>query len=120
MKAKDLRERSLEDLKELDKSLTADTFQNRFKNFTNRLDDTSQMRKTRRDVARVKTLIKQLSGGAPAAVKAVKPATAKKAAPKAAASAPASKPAKADKSAAEKPAKKPSTKTKAAAKSEAK
>ena len=122
MKAKDLRERSLEDLKELDKSLTADTFQNRFKNFTNRLDDTSQMRKTRRDVARVKTLIKQLSVGAGVerrVVKAVKPPTAKKVAPKAAASAPASKPAKADKGA-EKAAKKPSTKTKAAAKSEGK
>ena len=57
MKAKDLRERSLEDLKELDKSLTADTFQNRFKNFTNRLDDTSTLRKARKELARVKTIL---------------------------------------------------------------
>src|SRR5215471_1594267 len=65
MKAKDLRERSLEDLVELEKSLTRDTFQNRLKNFTNRLDDTSSMKKTRRDLARVKTIIHQLRAGAP-------------------------------------------------------
>ena len=41
MKAKDLREKSLEDLRELEKSLARDVFQARFKNFTNRLDDTS-------------------------------------------------------------------------------
>jgi large subunit ribosomal protein L29 len=63
MRAKDLRERTVEDLKELEKSLTRDTFQNRFKNFTNRLDDTSAMKKTRRDLARVKTLLRQLALG---------------------------------------------------------
>ena len=41
MKAKDLRERSLEDLKDLEKSITAEKFQSRLKNFTNRLDNTS-------------------------------------------------------------------------------
>jgi large subunit ribosomal protein L29 len=60
MKAKDLRERSVEDLRELEKSLAKDTFQNRFKNFTNRLDDTSQLPKTRRDLARVKTILRQM------------------------------------------------------------
>jgi large subunit ribosomal protein L29 len=59
MKAKDLRERSTEDLKELEKSLAKDTFQARFKNFTNQLDDTSTINKTRRDLARVKTLLRQ-------------------------------------------------------------
>ncbi len=59
MKAKDLRERSVEDLRELEKSLAKDTFQNRFKNFTNRLDDTSAIKKSRRDLARVKTLLRQ-------------------------------------------------------------
>lgn len=57
MKAKDLRERSVEDLKELEKSLAKDSFQSRFKNFTNRLDDTSAIKKARRDLARVKTII---------------------------------------------------------------
>ena len=59
MKAKDLRERSQDDLKELEKSLAKDTFTVRFKNFTNCLDDTSTINKTKRDLARVKTLLRQ-------------------------------------------------------------
>lgn len=99
MKAKDLRERSVEDLRELEKSLAKDTFTNRMKNFTNRLDDTSLLRKTRQDLARVKTLLRQQElaaqikaageAGVPAkpkaakAPKAAKPkASAKAAAPK--------------------------------------
>src|SRR4051812_50034828 len=68
MKAKDLRERSNEDLKELEKSLAKDTFTARFKNFTNRLDDTSTINKTKRDLPRVKTLLRQaeLLAGTPA------------------------------------------------------
>lgn len=65
-KAKDLRERTVEDLRELDKTLSNDIFQARFKNFTNRLDDTSAMRKGRRDLARVKTVLSEKAGGAPA------------------------------------------------------
>lgn len=57
MKAKDLRDRSTEDLRELDKRLCGDLFQYQFKNHTNRLDDTSLIQKTRRDVARVRTVI---------------------------------------------------------------
>lgn len=68
LKAKDLHERSLEDLKELEKSLRSDLFQNRLKNFTNRLDDTSNIKKTRRDLARVLTILKS---------RAVEPATTK-------------------------------------------
>ena len=60
MKSKDLRERSVEDLRELEKSITRDTFTNRFKNFTNRLDDTSTINKAKRDLARVKTILRQL------------------------------------------------------------
>jgi large subunit ribosomal protein L29 len=59
MKAKDLRERTDEHLAELEKSLAADMFQHRFKNFTNRLNDTAAIRKARRDLARVKTIITQ-------------------------------------------------------------
>jgi large subunit ribosomal protein L29 len=57
LKAADLREKSVEDLQELQKSLARDVFQSRLKNFTNRLDDTSSMRKTKRDLARVLTLL---------------------------------------------------------------
>jgi len=63
MKASDLREKSVEDLSELQKSLARDVFQNRLKNFTNRLDDTSAVRKAKRDLARVITVIKERSLG---------------------------------------------------------
>jgi large subunit ribosomal protein L29 len=101
MKAKDLRERSVDDLRDLEKSLAKDVFSNRFKNFTNRLDDTSAINKARRDLARVKTLLREhaITGAikapkvegeeakpAPKAKKAAKPkAEAKSAAPKKAA-----------------------------------
>ena len=61
MKAKDLKERSVDDLKELAKSLRKDFFQNRLKNFTNRLDDTSTIRKARQELARVLTILNEKS-----------------------------------------------------------
>jgi large subunit ribosomal protein L29 len=76
MKATDLREKSLQDLVELRKSLAGDMFQNRLRNFTNRLDDTSSIRKARRDLARVLTVIRQVelrSPGAAAAPPAPEP-----------------------------------------------
>jgi large subunit ribosomal protein L29 len=78
MKASDLREKSVEDLRELQASLAHDTFQNRLKNFTNRLDDTSVIGKTRRDLARVITLLhaRKLGGGASAPAEAPEPAKA--------------------------------------------
>jgi len=57
MKAKDLRDRGTDDLRELEKRLGTDLFQYRFKNNTNRLDDTSLIRKTRRDIARVRAVL---------------------------------------------------------------
>jgi large subunit ribosomal protein L29 len=57
MKAKDLRDRTTDDLRELDKRLSTDLFQYRFKNYTSRLDDTSLVYKTRRDIARVRTVL---------------------------------------------------------------
>lgn len=59
MKAKDLRERTTEHLRELEKSLAAGVFEARFKNFTNRLNDTSTILKAKRDLARVKTILTQ-------------------------------------------------------------
>ena len=64
MKASDLREKSVEDLRELQKTLAHDVFENRLKNFTNRLDDTSAIRKTKRDLARVVTLLRERELGA--------------------------------------------------------
>ena len=59
MKAKDLHERTTEHLQELEKSLAGEVFQGRFKNFTNRLNDTASIKKLRRDLARVKTILTQ-------------------------------------------------------------
>lgn len=57
MKAKDLRERSSEDLVELKGSLQKDLFSYRMKNFTGQLDDTSLMNKTKKDVARIELIL---------------------------------------------------------------
>jgi large subunit ribosomal protein L29 len=67
MKAKDLRDRTTEHLQQLEKQLQGDVFQARFKNFTNRLNDTASIRKTRRDLARVKTILTQRAAEAAAA-----------------------------------------------------
>jgi large subunit ribosomal protein L29 len=124
MRAKDLRERSIDDLRELAKSLVLDSFSNRFKNFTNRLDDTSTIKKARRDLARVYTLLrehelKQAVVGEPAAnakpKKAAPKAQAKSAAPKAAPSKPAVEAAEAAEAKAEKKTTKKAAPKKAAA-----
>ena len=57
MKAKDLRDRTEESLGELEKSLRNDAFQAQFKNFTNRLNDTAQIKRNRRDIARIRTIL---------------------------------------------------------------
>ena len=57
MKAKDLRERSSEDLATLKASMQKDLFSYRMKNFTDQLEDTSLLGKARRDVARIETIL---------------------------------------------------------------
>jgi large subunit ribosomal protein L29 len=106
LKATDLRERTIEDLRELEKTLSHDVFQNRFKNFTNRLDNTSSIKKAKKDLARVKTILTERAKGltpvaseakAAATEEAPKAKAKKAAAPKAAAKsadAPAAAPAK--------------------------
>ena len=59
MKAADLRERSTEDLTTLKASMLKDLFSYRMKNYTDQLEDTSLLSKTRRDIARVETILKQ-------------------------------------------------------------
>jgi large subunit ribosomal protein L29 len=117
MKAADLREKGVDDLHELQKSLAHDVFQNRLKNFTNRLDDTSVIQKTKRELARVTTLLRETELGIRKGGSAAPAKPAEKAAP--AAGAAAASPEKPKKAAAKKAA--PSTKsTKSAKKSEAK
>ena len=62
MKAKELRDRTDENLKDLEKNLSSELFQSRFKNYTNRLNDTAAIRRARRDLARVKTILTQRTG----------------------------------------------------------
>jgi large subunit ribosomal protein L29 len=59
MKAKDLRERSSEDLATLKASIQKDLFSYRMKNWTDQLEDTSLLTKTRRDLARIETILRQ-------------------------------------------------------------
>lgn len=64
MKSADLRERSTEDLVELKTTLKKDLFSYRMKNYTNQLDDTSLLRKTRRDLARIEQILHQRKSAA--------------------------------------------------------
>lgn len=55
MKASELREKSDAELVEIHKDLEGKLFQARLQNYTNQLDDTASIPRTRRDVARVKS-----------------------------------------------------------------
>ena len=57
MKAKDLRERSTEDLAELKTSIEKDLFSHRMKNATDQLGDTSLLGKARKDIARLEQIL---------------------------------------------------------------
>ena len=59
MKAKDLRERSTEDLAELKATMSKDLFSHKMKNFTGQLDDTSLIQKSRKDIARIELLLSE-------------------------------------------------------------
>ena len=59
MKGKELREKTVGELQELEQGFTRDLWKMRFKNFTSQLDDTAKIRKLRRDIARVKTVLTQ-------------------------------------------------------------
>ena len=59
MKAKDLRERTTDDLGELRAQLEKDLFSYRMKNHTGQLEDTSLLGKTRRDLARIQLILSE-------------------------------------------------------------
>ena len=61
MKALELNERTDAELRDLEKAFSTEKFTSRFQNFTNRLDDTSAIAKAKRNLARVKTAIRQRS-----------------------------------------------------------
>jgi large subunit ribosomal protein L29 len=57
MKAKDMRERSVPDLQVMERELSRELWKTRFTNFTNQLDDTAKLRRLRREIARIKTIL---------------------------------------------------------------
>jgi large subunit ribosomal protein L29 len=54
--ASELRDKSDDELKELEQSMARDLWKSRFSNYSNQLDDTDKIRRLRRGIARVKTL----------------------------------------------------------------
>jgi len=59
MKSKDLRERTTEDLSTLRATYKQELFSYRMKNFTNQLEDTSLIKKSRRDLARIESILNE-------------------------------------------------------------
>ena len=70
--AKDLRTKSGDELIELVATTKNKLFESRFQNYTNRLNDTAQVRKLRRDLARMNTIVseRRISAAKPNAGKA--------------------------------------------------
>jgi large subunit ribosomal protein L29 len=59
MKNNELRERSVADLQTLEAELARDLWKARFSNFTNQLDDTAKIRRLRKQISRIKTIVTQ-------------------------------------------------------------
>ncbi len=55
MKAQEIREKTTDELAELEQSMARELWKSRFSNHSNQLDDTDKIRRLRRDIARVKT-----------------------------------------------------------------
>ena len=57
MNATELRDQSVDELQERERDLIRELWKARFDNHTNQLDDTAKIRRLRRDIARVKTIL---------------------------------------------------------------
>lgn len=62
MKASELREQTVEELQQQEKDLQRELWKTRMNNYTNQLDDTAKIRRLRRDIARVKTILAERQG----------------------------------------------------------
>jgi large subunit ribosomal protein L29 len=58
MMANELREKSLEDLRYMSDERRRELFDLRFKHYTGQLIDTASLKKARRDIARIETIIR--------------------------------------------------------------
>ena len=63
MKIADLRERSNADLEQLQQELARELWKARFTNYTNQLDDTAKIARTRKTIAQIKTLLTERERG---------------------------------------------------------
>ena len=61
MKAKELRELSVEELKEKEREESQELFNLRFQKATGQLGNTAIIRKTKKNLARVKTVLREMS-----------------------------------------------------------
>ncbi len=66
MDAKELREKTPDQLKEQLESLKKEAFNLRFQQATGQLENTARMRQVRRDIARVKTVLNEIAAQAAA------------------------------------------------------
>lgn len=57
MKASELREQTVAELEQKEGDLQRELWKTRMNNYTNQLDDTAKIRRLRREIARVKTLL---------------------------------------------------------------
>ena len=66
MKPEKVRELSIDDLKGKEKELQEQLFRLRLQKSVGQIDNALKLRETRRDIARVKTILKEKRGSAPA------------------------------------------------------
>ncbi len=64
MKNSELREHTDEELRNMEADLARELWQARFDNHTNQLDDTSSIKKLRRRIAKVKTILTERASAA--------------------------------------------------------
>ena len=64
MNANDLREKTVDELRDLLASMKKESFNLRFQQATGQLENTARMRQVRRDVARIKTVMAERATGA--------------------------------------------------------
>jgi large subunit ribosomal protein L29 len=78
LEAKDLRGNEPDELRSTVRKLEEDLFKHRLKKTTSQLENTMLIRQTRRDIARVRTVLAERLRAQPAAAKAAPKAAAKK------------------------------------------
>ncbi len=59
MKAEELREQSDQELRDLEEQLTDELFRKKMRHQTGQLQDTASLSNTRKDIARIKTILRE-------------------------------------------------------------